>query len=114
VPRAKLACGRAGVDGDGMVVQSGRLALRLLSWPAACMGCQLVRLHGEGNQSPTRRSGDVRAPGSCCMSWPTPSQSRGELARDKDSSCEAETCHARRRVVVRGGDLSEGVPPVGN
>jgi hypothetical protein len=30
------------------------------------------------------------------------------------SSCEAETCCASPRLVVRGGDLSEGVPLVGN
>jgi hypothetical protein len=65
VPRAKLACGRVGVDGDGMVVQPGRLALRLLSGSVACMGCQLVCLHGAGNRSPTRRGGDVHALGSC-------------------------------------------------
>jgi hypothetical protein len=29
------------------------------------------------------------------------------------SSCKAETSHARRRL-VRGGDLSEGIPLVGN
>jgi hypothetical protein len=38
VPRAGLACGRVGDDSDGMVAQSGRPALRLLSGPAACMG----------------------------------------------------------------------------
>jgi hypothetical protein len=29
-------------------------------------------------------------------------------------SCEAETCGMRWRLVVRGGDSSEGVPLVGN
>jgi hypothetical protein len=37
VPQAKLACGRVGDDVDGMVAQPDRLALRLLSGPAACM-----------------------------------------------------------------------------
>jgi hypothetical protein len=45
---------------------------------------------------------------------PRPSRSRGELAWDVVFSCEVETCRARRRLVVRGGDLSEGVPLVGN
>jgi hypothetical protein len=31
VPRAELACGRVGDDGDGMATQSVRPALRLLS-----------------------------------------------------------------------------------
>jgi hypothetical protein len=30
------------------------------------------------------------------------------------SSCEAETCRLRRRLVVRGEELSEGIPLVGN
>jgi hypothetical protein len=29
------------------------------------------------------------------------------LVRGADSSCEAESCRARRRLVVQGGDLSE-------
>jgi hypothetical protein len=40
VPRAELACGRVGDDGDGMAAQLVNLALRLLSgellaWPPA-------------------------------------------------------------------------------
>jgi hypothetical protein len=31
-----------------------------------------------------------------------------------ESSCEDETCRARRRLAVRGGDLSWGIPLVGN
>jgi hypothetical protein len=34
--------------------------------------------------------------------------------RGGDLSCEAETYHARRRLVMRDGDLSEGIPLVGN
>jgi hypothetical protein len=93
VPRAKLACGRVGDDVDGMAVQPGRPTLRLLSGIAACMGRQLVPLHGMGNRSPTRHSGDTCAPSSCHVSWPTP-QSESGGAR------------ARRRLVVRGGDLT--------
>jgi hypothetical protein len=80
VPQAKLACGRVGDDGDGMVVQQGRPALRLLSGPAACMGRQLGYLHGAGNRSPTRRGGDVRSSRSRRVSWPTP-QSESSEAR---------------------------------
>jgi hypothetical protein len=112
VPRAKLACDRVGDDGDGMVVQLGRPVLKLLSGSAACMGHQLVYFHGGGNQSPTRRGGGVCALGSCRVSWPTPqSESGGSRGaetccagrrltmRGGDFSCEAETCHARRRLV---------------
>jgi hypothetical protein len=52
VPWAELVCGRAGDDGDGMVVQLSRPALRLLSRPAARTGRQLVCLHGVGNRPP--------------------------------------------------------------
>jgi hypothetical protein len=68
---------------------------------SACARRQLVRLHGVENRSPTRRGGGVRAPGSRRVSWSTP-QSESGGAR------------ARRRLVVRGGDLLEGVPLVGN
>jgi hypothetical protein len=37
VPRAVLACGRAGDDGDVMAVQPVRPALRLLPGQATCM-----------------------------------------------------------------------------
>jgi hypothetical protein len=102
VPRTKLACGRVGDDGDGMAAQPGINALTLLSRPAACAGCQLVRLHGIGNWSPTRRSGGARAPDSRRMSG------QRLVARGGELSCRAETCRARRKVVVRDGDLSEG------
>jgi hypothetical protein len=84
-----------------MAVQPDKPALRLLSGPAACMGYQLVYLYGAGNRSPTRHGGGVPAPGSRRMSWPTP-QSESGLAR---AGCG---------LVVRGGDLSEGVSLVGN
>jgi hypothetical protein len=95
VPRAKLADGRVGYDVDGMAVQPVKPALRLSSGLAACMGRQLVPLHGAGNRSPTRRGGGARASASCRVSWPMP-QSESGGAR------------ARRRFVVRGGDLSGG------
>jgi hypothetical protein len=77
VPRANLACGRVGDDGDGMDAQLSRPALRLLSGPAARVGRQLVCLHGVGNWSPTRRGGDVRVPGSRRVPWPTPQSESG-------------------------------------
>jgi hypothetical protein len=124
VPRAKLACDRVGGDGDGMAVQLSRPALRLLSGPTACVDCQLVWLHGEENRSPTRRGGRVRIPGTRCVPWPTPQpESRGAragrrlraescarrrlLVRGRDLSCEAETCRARRRFVGGGPSWRE-------
>jgi hypothetical protein len=107
VPRAKLACGRVGDDGDGVAAHPSIPALRLLSRPAARVGRQLVQLHGAGNQSPARRGGGVHRSGSRCVMAHVPVGVGG-------SSCEAETCRARRRLVVRGRDLSKGVPLVGN
>jgi hypothetical protein len=95
VPRAKLACGRVGDDGDGMAVQPGR--------PGG-------GVHVLGSM---RRGGCVHVPGSRCVSLPTPQSESGELVRGRVFSCEAETGRARRRL-VRGGDWSEGVPLVGN
>jgi hypothetical protein len=92
VPQAKLACGKVGDDGDGMAVQLSRLALRLLSGPAVCAGRQLVCFHGVGNRFPMRRGEDVCVSRPRRVPWPTPqSESRG--------------AHARRRLVVQGGDL---------
>jgi hypothetical protein len=62
---------------------------------------QLLYLHGMGNRSPVCVGGGARALGSRCAFWPT---HQSEL----DLSCEAETSHARRRLVVQGGDLSWG------
>jgi hypothetical protein len=108
VRRAKLACGRVGDDGNGMVVQPNRPSLRLLSGPVACAGHQLVHLHGVETRSPHtswwRRSRPRLAPRVVAHAPVGVGRSLGE----------AETCRARRRLVVRGGDLSEGVPLVGN
>jgi hypothetical protein len=106
VPCAKLACGRVGDDGDGMAVQLGKPALRLLSGPAACMGRQLVYLHGAGNRSPRAVVEMSAARGRAACRGPRPSRSRGRLARGGELSCEAETCRARWKLVVRGRDLS--------
>jgi hypothetical protein len=101
VPWAELACSRVGDDGDGMAVQLSRPTLRPLSGPAARTGRQPVCLHGAGNRSPTRHGEDVRVSGSHYVSWPTPQS-------------ESRTARARRRLLVRGRDFSEGVPLVGN
>jgi hypothetical protein len=94
VPWAELACSRVGDDGDVMVVQLTRPALRLLSGPAARTGCQLGCLHGVGNRSPTRRGEDVCVSGSRRVSWPTPQSGSG-------------AAHTRRRLFVRDRELCE-------
>jgi hypothetical protein len=72
VPWAELACYRVGDDGDLTAAPPGRAALRLLSGPAAGVGCQLVHLHGVGNRSPTRRGRSAHAPGSHHVVWLAP------------------------------------------
>jgi hypothetical protein len=74
-------------------VQLSRPALRPLSGLAARVGRLLVCLHGAGNRSPTRRGEDVHVSRSRRVSWPTPQSELG-------------IAHTRRRLVVRGGDLS--------
>jgi hypothetical protein len=108
VPRAKLACGRVGDDDDGMVVQPGRHALRLLSGPAACMGRQLVYLHGTGNRSPMHRGGDVCNSRSRCVSWPTPQSESGGARAGQ------ETCRTRQRLVGGSPFLRELVGDAAN
>jgi hypothetical protein len=98
VPRVEFACCRVGGDGDLTVAQLSRAALRLLSGLVACMGHQLVCLHGMGNQPPLCRGGGARAGivqrGTCA------------LVGGEDCSCERAACRARRRLVVRDRDLS--------
>jgi hypothetical protein len=65
-------CCRVGDDGDVTATQPSRDVLRLLSGPAARTGRQLVRLHGAGNRSPTRRDEGVHILGSRRVAWPTP------------------------------------------
>jgi hypothetical protein len=101
VPREKLTCGRVGNDVDGMAVQPVRPTLRLLSGPSACMGRQLVPLHGVGNRSPTHRGGGAHASASHRVSCPTP-QSESGGAR------------ARRRLVVGEPSCGELVGDAAN
>jgi hypothetical protein len=84
-----------------MAARLNRAALRLLSARHTYAGRQLVRLHGMGNRSPTHPGGSVHAPESRHVVWLVPWS-------------EAETRRANEQLVVRGGDLSKGVPLVGN
>jgi hypothetical protein len=98
VTRAELACGRVGDDIDGMVAQPDRLALRLLSGPAACMTAGWCICMARGIVPP-RVLVVVLAPWArTACHGPRTSWSRGR-------SCEAETCRVRWRLLVRGRDL---------
>jgi hypothetical protein len=93
VLRAEFACGRAGDDGDVMVAQLVRLALRLVSGPAACMAfscctCMTWRF------VPPHASVAMLVP---CV-WARTPVMTGLVVRGEDLSCEAETC--------RGGSSS--------
>jgi hypothetical protein len=100
VPRSKLACGRVGDDVDGMAARPDRPALRLLLGPAACMTASWSICMARGVILP-RVSLKVLAPQARAVCHgPRTSRSRGR-------SCEAETCRARQRLIVRGGDLCE-------
>jgi hypothetical protein len=108
VPRAKLACGRVGNDVDGMVVQPDRLALRLLSGPADAWAASWCICMARGIVSPSVMV-EAFVPQACAACHGAhPSRSQGgaragrRLVRGRDLSCEAETCHARRRLVGGG------------
>jgi hypothetical protein len=102
VPRAELACDKVGDDGDVMVAQPVRPALRLLAGRAVCMAASCCILH------------DVEIRSSICVGGvarvvrPGPRTSRGRtsrvrqrlVVRDEDLLCEAKTCRTRRRLVV--------------
>jgi hypothetical protein len=90
VPRAELACGRVGDDGDVMAAQLVRLALRLLLSRAACMAASCLYLRDVEIRSSPHVGGGARA------------------ARLGPHTSRDQTCHARRRLVVRGGDSSWG------
>jgi hypothetical protein len=103
VPRAELACDRVGDDVDGMAAQPDRLALRLLSGPAACRTASSCVCKARGIVPPTCFGGVARASGSTRVSWPTHQAEPGEVVRGGDLFCEAVTCCARRRLL--GGSL---------
>jgi hypothetical protein len=89
VPRAELACGRAGDDGDGIAVQPVRPALRLLLGSAAYMDASCCICMAWGIVPP-RASVVVLAP--CAMAH-TSVRAGGRL-------CEVETSRVRRRLLV--------------
>jgi hypothetical protein len=95
VPRAELACGKVGDDIDGMAVQLDEPALRPLSGPTACMTASWCICMTRGI-IPPRVLVVVLAPRVMAHS---------PVGVGK-SSCEEEPSHARRRLVVRGADLS--------
>jgi hypothetical protein len=101
VPRAELACGRVGVDGDVMAAQPVKPALRPLLERVACMAASCCTCTTWGIVPP--RASVVALV--LCV-WAHVPVGAGLLVRGGDLSCEAETCHTRRRLVVRGGDLS--------
>jgi hypothetical protein len=88
VPRVVLACGRAGDDGDVMAAQPVRPAVRLLPGQATCMATN------------------------CCsrVTWrfvpPHASMAVLALCVWDHVPVRAESPRARRRLLVRGGDLS--------
>jgi hypothetical protein len=92
VPRTELACGRVGVDVDGMVGQPGRLALRLLSGPAACMTASWCICMAWGVVPPCVIAKVFAPQARAAYHGPLTSQSRGELMRGGDLSSEAGTC----------------------
>jgi hypothetical protein len=88
----EFACCWVGCDGDLMVAQLSRAALRL------CRGQLPARaasrcVYMAWRTAPTRRGGGVHAPGSRHVVRLVPWSG-------------AETARARWRLVVRGGDLS--------
>jgi hypothetical protein len=89
VPRAELACDRMGDDADGMAAQPDKLALRLLSGPAACMTASWCVCKARGIVPP-RVSVVVLAPRA------RPACHGQHTSRSRGRSCEAETCCARR------------------
>jgi hypothetical protein len=104
VPRAELACGGVGDDGDVMPAQPVRPALRLLVGRAVCMAASYCILHDMEIRSSICVGGVARV---VCLG-PRTGRSQtcrarwGLVVRGGDLSCEAGTCRARRRLIVRG------------
>jgi hypothetical protein len=88
-------CGRAGDDGDVMVVRLVRLALRLLPRQVACMAASYCFCVTWRFAPPHALAASLKL---CARAH--------ALVGAVGLSCEAETCCARRRLVVRGRDLS--------
>jgi hypothetical protein len=88
VPRAELACGRAGDDGDGRAAD--QTSIKALVGASCLHGGQLLYPRDVGNHTSTRVGG-----GACA-------------ARLGPRASQGRTCRARRRLLVRGEDLSWG------
>jgi hypothetical protein len=93
---------------------AGQTSIKALFGASFLHDRQLVYLHGAGNRSPTHFGGGACAPGSRCVSWRTHQLEQGRararrrlVVRGGDLSCEVETCRVRRRLV-------RGIPLVGN
>jgi hypothetical protein len=84
VPRAELACGRGGDDGDVMAAQLVRPALRLLAGQAVCMAASYCILY------------DVEIRSSICIGGVT------RVVRPGPRTSRGQTSRARWRLVVRG------------
>jgi hypothetical protein len=113
VPRAELACGRVGVDGDGITAQPVRPALRLLSGWASCMAASCCSCMAREIIPPHASVvvpepwAFVARPGPCASRSRTCCARQRLVVRGVDLSCKAETSRARRRLIV-------GFPLVGN
>jgi hypothetical protein len=99
-----LACGRAGDDGDVMAVRLVRPALRLIARRAPCMGAICCILRDVDIRSSSRIGGIARVvrPGPHTSQIWTCRARRRLVMRGGDLSCEAETSRARQRLVMRG------------
>jgi hypothetical protein len=90
-----FACGRVEVDGDVMVARLVRLALRPLPGQVACMAASCRPRVTWRFASP---HASVVSPEPCV--WAHALVGAGLVVRGEDLSCEAETCRARRGLVV--------------
>jgi hypothetical protein len=101
--RLSLACGRAGDDGDVMVARLVGPALRLSTGQVACMAANCC-FRVMWRFAPPHAS--VASLELCARAHTL--VGAGLVVRRVDLSCEAETCRARRKLVVAR------VPLVGN
>jgi hypothetical protein len=90
-----FVCGRVEVDGEVMVARLVRLALRLLPGQVACMAANCRSRVTWRFASP---HASVASPEPCV--WAHALVGVGLVVRGGYLSCEAETCRARRRLVV--------------
>jgi hypothetical protein len=124
-----LACRRAGRGGASGAARRNSAALHPLLEPATRSCRQLERLHGMGNWRPMCRCEGARVlgwhhvrvgPGLLVLTFSYGLTFVGDgnnsckrvscRRRGENSSYKAETCRARQRLLVRGGDLSEKSP----